>query len=122
MNIKGKIEKIGSRQGKTQFGKSYTLYEIYINGKKYTFFNEQFLNGLDVGDYVEVSLEKKGLYNEVQNIVKITKEEAEKAAENEPKNKTAYEINELLKLILAELKELNQTTKTTWVKVQDGKP
>lgn len=68
--MQGKIDKIWENESKE--GKKYWV--LSINGDRYSVWDENYLNGIDEGSFVEYSWKKSGRYKNIMNLKKIRHE------------------------------------------------
>ena len=69
--MKGKIDKIWENESKD--GKKYWV--LSINGKRYSVWDEDYLNGVDEGAMVEYNWKKSGKYQNITELRKIRSED-----------------------------------------------
>ena len=107
IRIAGKLEKIDKESGTSKTGKPYKRWVFHVDNKKYSTFDERIGDFFEVGDTIEMFLEKSGNYLNLQKANKLVGKAAEEAEQEElPKNE-GNDVIDLLRKILAELKELN---------------
>ena len=104
--IKGSITKIANGSGTSKTtGKPYKNWVFEINGKNYGTFDEKIGTAFNVGDLVVMTGEPKGQYWNMASMVKDTAVAQEEFKAVIPTNDM---VVDLLRQILAELKEINR--------------
>ena len=101
MKIKGKIDEIGITRGMGKKGE-WTRWAFKIDGKTYSTFDEKIGNKFKVGEVVEMQTQrdKTDTYDNMLTMELATGE----PTINEHQIKVGFEVEDLLRQILAELK------------------
>ncbi len=106
MEIKGKIEEIGTKGGTGAKG-SWTRWAFKIAGQTYSTFNEEIGNKYHVGDFVKV-VTKTDPTGKYENMISMEKAEDKNGDADEPNKDInvgfSKTVEDLLRQILAELK------------------
>jgi len=114
----GKVESIETKVAKN----NNPFWIVHIDGKKYATFNKQVATGFSVGDNVKVTGENnsKTGYFDVSNIEQSDEAPAQAPAQQSsaPEKSQQSGSQDLNRQILAELKALNDTTKSMLLHVQ----
>jgi len=106
---KGKLEKIEVQNGIGKNGNQYKLYKYTINGKVYSNFNDF---GLKIGDDVVFRGQQEGAFWRLDGM-KLDDGTEEKLPEQElPKAVNEVIVEDVLRLILAEVSEIVRLLKT----------
>lgn len=106
--ITGKIEKIDKSEGIGKTGKPYTRWVFTIEGKKYSTFDVAIGDKFKAGQVVTMTGEQRGEYWNMETMVVAVdpKEEFYNEDRGKPQDATNTETNDLLRQILAELKDV----------------
>lgn len=113
MKINGTIEAIEQSQGMSEkTGKHWTRWCYTIDGKKLSSFDRDIAKEFKLGDTVIVDVEQKGVYLNMIGMQHAESEDVQPTGLKPEVPKAAdNQVVELLRMILAELKELNQNDK-----------
>ena len=82
----GKIEQLNMHQGFTK-GKQWTRYELIISGLKYSTFMKEIVNGLKIGDFVEMTGVQGEQYWTLKTMKKIDDAAFQRAIDKEDQRK-----------------------------------
>ena len=103
--IKGKIQKKEDSEGVKKDGSSWRRAAFTINDKKYSTFDDNIIKSFKVGDYIVMTGQQEGKYWNMKTM-------GINENGNEPEGVvTDQTITDLLRQILAELKEINSRAK-----------
>jgi hypothetical protein len=108
--ISGKITKIDMSEG-GQGDKTWTRYAYTINDKKYSTFDKEIQDNFNMGDDVTITGEQSGQYWNMKNMTAM-----ETATESNPNPLVSNGTDDLLRQILAELKEMNNAKPNETIK------
>ena len=107
--IKGSIAKKEIEEGISRTGKKYIRYVFEVNEKKYSTFDSNIGDNFGIGDYVEMQGETPAgsKYWNMKSMAKIDNPQEHIPTPNAPVGDSSDEIVDLLRQILAELRNQN---------------